>query len=82
MTMGTVSEFDEHRGYGSVRTSDGRELFFHCTAIAGGSRAIPVGARVSFSVTPGHLGRWEATDVDQLSGVPAPPSHGAPGSGV
>jgi cold shock CspA family protein len=66
---GTVVGFDEHRGYGTVRATDGRELFFHCTAIANGTRTIPVGAEVVFAVVPGHHGRWEAADVAL---VPAP----------
>lgn len=63
---GVVTEFDEHRGTGTLRCVDGRELFFHCTAIAGGSRTIDVGTKVSFSVVPGHRGRWEAADVEEL----------------
>ena len=66
MGTGTVVTFDEHRGYGTVRAADGRELFFHCTAIADGSRRIPVGAAVVFTVVPGHRGRWEAADVEPL----------------
>jgi cold shock CspA family protein len=58
---GTVAEFDEAKGYGTVRTADGRELFFHCTQIADGTRTIPVGAAVEFEVAPGHNGQWEAT---------------------
>ena len=58
---GVVAEFDDHRGYGTVRAADdGRELFFHCTAIADGTRTIEVGAEVEFEVVPGRLGRWEA----------------------
>jgi cold shock CspA family protein len=67
--MGTVMSFDEHRGYGTVRATDGRELFFHCTAIADGTRRIPVGARVVFAVVPGHGGQWEAADVESLPGA-------------
>ena len=58
---GSVAEFDEHKGYGTVRSDEGEEYFFHCTQIADGSRTIAVGAHVSFDVTAGHLGRWEAT---------------------
>ncbi len=58
--------FDEHRGYGTVRTDDGDEYFLHCTSIADGSRTIPVGCRVRFRVAPGHLGRWEARDVQPV----------------
>jgi cold shock CspA family protein len=63
-STGTVVDFDEHRGYGKVRAADGRELFFHCTAIADGSRRIPVGTEVVFAVVPGHRGMWEAADVE------------------
>jgi len=62
--IGTVVVFDETAGYGTVAADDGTgEWFFHCTAIADGSRTIEVGARVTFDVVPGHLGRWEATDL-------------------
>ena len=63
---GTVSDFDEHAGYGHVRDEDGTELFFHCTAIADGSRTIDVGSAVAFDVVPGHHGRWEATSVGAI----------------
>lgn len=61
LQSGTVESFDEHAGHGIVRADDGTELFFHCTAIADGSRTIQVGALVRFRVVPGHHGRWEAT---------------------
>ncbi len=60
---GVVVAFDEHAGYGTVRSDDGRELFFHCTAIADGSRTIDEGAAVRFDVVPGHHGRWEAANL-------------------
>ena len=60
---GTVSEFDEAKGYGTVRTDDGRELFFHCTQIADGTRTISIGLAVAFEVVPGRAGRWEATGI-------------------
>jgi cold shock CspA family protein len=60
---GTVAEFDEAKGYGTVRGADGQELFFHCTQIADGTRTIPVGVAVEFEVVPGRNGRWEATDI-------------------
>ena len=55
-----VTEFDEHKGWGTVRTVDGRQLFFHCTAIADGTRTIATGTEVTFEVGPGRAGRWEA----------------------
>ena len=60
--QGSVVEFDEDKGFGTVRADagDGAEYFFHCTAIADGSRTIAVGTAVTFDLVPGHLGRYEA----------------------
>lgn len=57
---GTVTDFDEARGLGTVTAADGAAYPFHCTAITDGSRTIEVGTAVVFDVTAGHLGRWEA----------------------
>lgn len=57
-----MAEFDEAAGYGTVHDADG-EWFFHCTAIADGSRSIERGAVVAFALSPGHLGRMEARDI-------------------
>ena len=62
---GTVIAFDEHAGFGTVRASDGSELFFHCTQLADRSRTVEVGTEVRFEVIPGHLGRWEAARVEK-----------------
>jgi cold shock CspA family protein len=59
---GVVRSFDDDAGLGTVETDDGRELPFHCTAIADGSRTIAQGASVAFLVVPGR-GRWEASRV-------------------
>ena len=64
--LGRVVAFDEERGQGTVRGDDGRELYFHCTAIADGSRTVPADARVAFRVVPGHGGEWEAAEVERL----------------
>ena len=61
---GVVSDFDEARGLGVVTADDGTELPFHCTAIADGTRSIPVGERVRFVVAAGPAGRWEATRIE------------------
>jgi len=59
-----VVAFDAEAGYGAVSSEEGSEpLFFHCTAIADGTRTIAVGARVSYLVVAGHQGRWEAKDL-------------------
>ena len=60
--QGTVSEFDEQRGWGTVE-SGGRSYPFHCTQITDGTRTIPVGTEVTFDLRPGGLGRLEATDL-------------------
>ena len=57
---GTVTTFDDRRGYGTVESDDGRSWFFNCTQIADGTRTIGVGARVRFGVVAGRMGRWEA----------------------
>jgi cold shock CspA family protein len=62
----TVASFDDHRGYGTLRTADGAELFFHCTALTDGSRTVEVGAAVTAEVVPGRLGRWEAARVQKV----------------
>ena len=62
----TVATFDEHRGYGTLRTGDGTELFFHCTALVDDSRTVDVGAAVTAQVVPGRLGRWEAAHITKL----------------
>jgi cold shock CspA family protein len=68
LKTGQVDAFDAHVGLGTVRGDDGHEYPFHCTAIADGSRTIPVGARVAFEVQPGPGGRWEAGGVVAISG--------------
>jgi cold shock CspA family protein len=65
MPSGTVVEFDEDGGYGTVREDAAEggastERFFHCTAIADGTRTIEVGAAVTFDVVAGLRGVYEA----------------------
>ncbi len=61
---GIVSSFDEPRGLGVITTPTGRQLPFHCTAIADGTRTISVGERVRFAIAPGPLGHWEASQIE------------------
>ena len=60
---GEVIAYDVAAGYGTIRGSDGREWWFHCTAIADGSRRIAVGASGVFSLAAGRSGRWEAVGI-------------------
>ena len=57
---GRVASFDPSRGLGEVLADDGSAFGFHATAIADGSRSIEVGTAVTFTVAPGHRGRYEA----------------------
>lgn len=61
---GVVTAFDEPRGLGTI-DADGTPYPFHCTALVDGSRAVEVGARVSFAVRPAGMGRWEATRIEK-----------------
>lgn len=59
-----MTDFDADRGWGTIRDEeDMREYFFHCTAIADGSRSIEVGAPCTFVLVPGHSGRFEAAEI-------------------
>jgi len=68
--LGTVREFDEARGLGTVVDDDGNELGFHCTSIADGTRTIVPGTPVTFCVVAGRAGRMEARGIVGL-GSPA-----------
>ena len=68
---GQVTAFDERRGTGIVGADDGRRYFFHCTAIADGSRRILEGTRVVFAVRAGHLGQTEARSILPLAESPS-----------
>ena len=59
---GTVTDFDESAGLGTVSSRDGAEYPFHCIEIADGSRTIDIGADVSFDLLA-KFGRWEAANI-------------------
>jgi len=63
---GTVAAFDDHKGYGVVHDDAGGAHFFHCTAIADGTRTITVGSRVAYEVVAGRRGQWEAANLRVL----------------
>jgi cold shock CspA family protein len=60
---GTVESFDVDQGWGYVVAADGTRYFFHCTAVADGSRTIEPATPVSFDIQPGHRGQWEARQI-------------------
>ncbi|HWC69214.1 MAG TPA: hypothetical protein VG478_14190 [Acidimicrobiales bacterium] len=61
---GSVTEFDDAAGLGTIVAEDGTAFPFQCTEIADGTRTIAVGTAVSFAVLP-KLGRWEAARIEQ-----------------
>lgn len=69
---GRVAEYDDHKGYGWIEDSGGHRLFFHCTAIADGSRCIEVGTGVTFELIQGRMGP-EATNISSAHDTSATP---------
>ena len=65
MMRGTVIEFDEAKGLGTVATSEGARYLFHVIEIADGSRAIDVGQPVSFQPLP-KFGKLQAGRLHKL----------------
>jgi len=64
---GTVDDYDDHVGAGSLTTAEGRHLPFHCTQIADGTRSIKPGTAVRFQVRGVLPGRWEAVALRPLA---------------
>jgi cold shock CspA family protein len=60
---GVVASYDDRAGYGEILDDDGRRWWFHCTAVADGSRTIIEQSTVCFQLAAGHLGRYEAVDL-------------------
>ena len=67
MLSGVIESFDERRGDGLFRADDGRGYYFHCVAIADGTRTIAVGARAQGVRRVGRLGHDEVSDVARLA---------------
>jgi CspA family cold shock protein len=58
MATGTVTMFNEAKGFGFITSDEeGEELFAHCSEIqTAGFRTLKEGQRVSFEVTKGPKG--------------------------
>lgn len=63
---GTVTTFDEQIGLGKITLKDGREVDFHCTNIADGTRFIKANTQVSSELYFHPLGRFEAKNIIKL----------------
>ena len=58
---GHVKNFNQERGFGFIRATDGNEYFLHCTRVAKGTPY--AGARVEFEIEEQSDGRWRAVRV-------------------
>jgi cold shock CspA family protein len=63
---GIVAAFNEQRGDGVMLTNNGESLYFHCVAIADGTRTIAPGTEVIAQRVVGHLGSDEVISVEAL----------------
>ncbi len=63
---GVVASFDDRRGDGVLLTDAGEHLYFHCVAIADGTRTIGEGLRARGRRGVGRTGRDEVLDVVAL----------------
>ncbi len=61
--LGLVSRYDDTAGMGEVTDTTGHTWWFHCTAVADGSRSIASGTEVAFRLVPGRRGRMEAVEL-------------------
>jgi hypothetical protein len=62
---GVIESFDDRRGDGVLLSDAGERFYFHCVAIADGSRHIDVGVRASAERRVGHVGRDEVVAVSE-----------------
>ena len=65
MLRGTVTEFSDDRGLGTVTTVEGEPYLFHVIEIADGTRTIEVGQPVTFQPLP-KFGRLQAASVRKV----------------
>lgn len=65
MLRGTVTEFDETVGLGTVTGVDGAPYLFHVIEIADGTRTVDVGQQVDFQPLP-KFGRLQAGRIHKL----------------
>jgi len=47
---GTVKNFNKDKGFGFVTTEDGKDVFFHYSAIQDSSKTASIGDKVEFDV--------------------------------
>jgi hypothetical protein len=64
---GLIESFDDHRGDGVLLSDEGERFYFHCVAIADGTRHIDPGVRARGERRVGHVGRDEVAAVRELA---------------
>ncbi len=65
MRKGTVTEFSEAAGLGTVTADDGQRYLFHVVEIADGTRTIDVGQAVGFRLLP-RFGTFQAGQIHKV----------------
>ena len=64
MSQGTVKWFSSEKGYGFIKLSDGRDVFFHYSQLVmDGFKTIEENAKVEFVIASGSNGKSQATQV-------------------
>jgi CspA family cold shock protein len=65
MTVGTVKWFDASKGYGSILTADGKDVFVHFSEIrCSGFRTLTRGEEVEFEIRESERG-FHAANVNR-----------------
>ena len=66
MAQGTVTWFNESKGYGFINVDDGKDVFVHFSAIQGeGFKTLNEGQKVTFDIVNGEKGPQAANVVKQ-----------------
>lgn len=70
MDMGRIKWFSELDGYGFIEHIDGRDIYFHYTAVAGSGpkKTIALGSKVYFDILDTATG-FEASNVKILGAL-------------
>lgn len=66
MSFGKVKWYDQAQGYGFIIHTDGREVYFHYTAIADNMKEFRAGSSVVYDIIETRLG-LEASNVRRAS---------------
>lgn len=64
--QGTVSWFNDAKGYGFIQRDGGKDIFVHYTAIQGdGFKSLREGQKVAFTIVQGEKGE-QAAEVEKI----------------